>query len=169
MSAAVVVETAGDAHAKMFVQSWVPYHLAKQFREPTWTYRLFPWDRIIAASYMASFAARVEGSCEGFLAIQRAPDVFKVAFLAAAPWNYGEHKAHRGIGSGLLAYAVQLADNEGFAEIRLSATPEAETFYERIGWVRTGKRDYEDLPIFSLPLDHVPMFLAKYPPLPKKG
>ena len=164
----VVIQAASAANVQNFVQVWVPFHLYKAVTDTTWNYRLFPWDKIIPT--ITTFAANAGAQTEGLLAIERLPNAtkLKVRFLSTAPWNYGSQKQRVGIGSGLLAYAVHLAKAGGFSGAELSSTPESETFYERMGWRKTGQRDQEQLNIFELDSDQVDGFLVRHPPLPFK-
>lgn len=170
----VVIQAAGPADVQSFVNVWVPFHLIRRMTDTAWNYRIFPWDRIVAKANadlnMTVFAAKVGNQIEGLLAIERVRNAskLKVAFLSTAPWNYGPQKQRAGIGSGLLAYAVHLAREGGFAGAELSSTPESESFYERMGWRRTGRRDQEQLNIFELHPDHVDGFLARHPTFPTK-
>lgn len=170
----VLIQAAGPDDVHSFVNVWVPFDLIKKLTDTTWNYRKFPLDQIIALGMsdptIATFAAKAGAHTEGLLAIERVRNAtkLKVAFLATAPWNYGQQKQRSGIGSGLLAYAVQLSKDGGFAGVELSSTPESETFYERMGWRRTGRRDHEQLNIFELHPDHVDGFLARHPTFPFK-
>jgi len=59
-----------------------------------------------------------------------------IDFLEAAPWNRPEHvqsPSYRGVGSVLIATAIQLSLDEGFkGRIGLHSLPQSEDFYRKI-------------------------------------
>lgn len=150
-----------------FREMWVPYALYLKGSEREFGYRLFTWDEILVREAYTCWAASCDGSLtDGLLALRAAEGMMKVEFLATAPWNFGKDPLTRGVGVGLLAFAVTQSIAEGFGGVLLlSSTPESESFYEHVGFSRTGERDHEDLAVFVLEAANVERFLATRQPL----
>lgn len=160
----LVLSRTSDADVESFVNSWTPYYFARLFKEPDWTYRLFPWERIVGHPGMDSFAARSNSRTEGLIALRNDADALKIEFLSTAPWNHGRGKVRQGVGSALLGFAAQVSMARGYAgAIVLSSTPESEGFYARMGFAPTGTRDGEDLVIFHLAPDRASRLLVTVP------
>jgi len=157
------------AHIAIFRDTWVTFHLAKRIFDRGWTYRLFPWDQIIVHPLYATFGALdAAGSVEGMVSFLTNPPqrYLYVAFLAAAPWNHGPSRQRRGVGAGLLGFAVQQSTKEGYGgALVLSSTPESESFYEKLNFERSGDLDDEGLSIFRLSPNDAAKLTKKYPPL----
>jgi hypothetical protein len=63
-----------------------------------------------------------------------------IEYLEAAPWNRGTDQELKGIGTVLMAAAIQLSINEGnHGRIGLHSLPQADTFYkDRCGMIDIG-------------------------------
>jgi hypothetical protein len=165
----LVVVEAGADHVRQFQEDWTLFFISKMVLDPTWTYRMFEWDKIIP---LAPTAAAVDpaGKLEGLIAVDTVPAFLKVAFLSTAPWNHGNGKRRKGVGPALLSWAIYVSKRAGLGgALTLSSTPESETFYEQRGFVRTGAYDRENLAIFQLPANRSEKFLATNPTIPTLG
>lgn len=83
-------------------------------------------------------------TCTCRLPDQAGKPLVYVEFVEAAPWNrtqLGRVSQFRGVGSVLIAAAVNLSDQEGFnGRIGLHALPQADSFYrDKIGMTELGQ------------------------------
>lgn len=165
------VVPADASHAGIFRTTWVSYYLVKSAFDRAWAYRLFPWESILAHPMYQTFAViDPSDELEGMIALSKnspfASSALHVAFLSSAPWNYGEGRRRKGVGTGLVGFAVNRSMGAGFGgAVILSSTPESETFYERLQFDRTGRVDEEGLAIFQLSIDRAKALIEKYAPL----
>lgn len=152
----LTVITADASHANDFRTRWAGFAAVQKIKEPSWNYRLFPWDQIIAAPALYTVAALDDANgVEGFMAIRRIPSLtpprVKIDFLATAPWNYGRGKLRSGVGPALLNFAITVSDHLGYqGALTLSSLPASESFYDQRSFRRTGQVDHEGLVVFEL-------------------
>ena len=166
----VVLEAATGVHSRAFIDMWVPMFMVRKSRDKTWTYRLFQWHQILQHPGLKSYAA-VDGqrTLEGLLATSAQPPYLKVDFVATAPWNHGEPKRRKGVGSGLIGAAIMLSKEMGLGGVLiLASTPESETYYEHMGFERTGERDQEGLAVFRLTPERAEKIIQAYPVIPMR-
>lgn len=156
-------------HQRQVVDEWAPVWAINRLLDTSWTYRLFPWEAILAYPGYLCMAAVLDDVVEGLLAISINNDILKVEFVAAAPWNFGPDRKVSGVGSGLLAVAVQIARDSRCKSVILSSTPESETFYEHVKFTRTGAIDREGLAVFELTSSDFAQLLARYSPIPMQA
>jgi hypothetical protein len=163
----LILEPSGHDHVRQVVDLWFAFYSNKVLTDSNWTWRWFPWDRIIQHNgYATVGAVDASGQLEGLLSYTSQPTHIKVEFLATAPWNFGKAGLRKGVGSALLSNAIELSFLAGRGgALSLSSTPESETFYEHHDFVRTGQVDHEQLAIFDLPSSRASNFVDKYPPV----
>lgn len=116
-----------------------------------------------------AFAVVCAGDTQGLMAVvasaaahpTRLPDdkgrtglgLVYIEFLEAAPWNRPEHvqqPKYRGVGSVLIATAIQLSLDEGFkGRIGLHSLPQSEEFYRDVVKMRDfgADMDYRPIPL----------------------
>ena len=82
--------------------------------------------------------AEVTGVTAGFLGLDRRAGVWHLEHLWLLPAFIGQ-----GLGRGLFAAAVRLAGAEGATELQIRSDPHAESFYLKMGAVRTGLEVYQ--------------------------
>lgn len=108
--------------------------------------RLSDPSSVAAADYLPYIARgrlwvwEERGSLLGFAAVDTASSLLWALFVDPAA-------AGRGIGTALLAHAVEEARATGLTELRLSTAPgtSAERLYRRTGWQETGRHPSGDL------------------------
>lgn len=87
-----------------------------------------------------SFAIECSGMTQGLMIVntmqrcrisqQANKHLVYVEYLEAAPWNRGPQQTHKGIGTVLMAAAIQLSIDEGnHGRIGLHSLPQADSFY----------------------------------------
>lgn len=87
---------------------------------------------------------------------QKGKPLVYVEFVEAAPWNrtqLGSVSEFRGVGSILIAAAVNLSDKEGFGgRVGLHSLPQADAFYrDKIGMTELGQdSDHHNLRYFEM-------------------
>lgn len=119
------------------------------------------WDDLIKSfdSNQDSYIlfCKSDNEFEGILLGKRSfydPDyIFEIKYLAIAPWNriIQSPRKFKNIGTILLAIAGQ----ENFSKFQckkiiLSSLPQSESYYNKIGFISTGKFDKEGLKIFEM-------------------
>lgn len=167
----LVMACADGSHIDTFRTTWVPYFLVKSSFDSAWTYQLFPWERIVVLPcYETHVAIDDGGGVEGIIAFGIGPlavtGELVISFLATAPWNYGEGRLRRQVGTGLVGFAIEKSKTAGNGgALTLSSTRDSETFYERLQFDRTGQHDREGLAIFKLAPQKAEAFLKKNTPL----
>jgi GNAT superfamily N-acetyltransferase len=162
----VHLERAGANHVKTFLATWAPLAMVRRMKDRAWTYRMFPWHVIIPHPGYTAYAAvgADDGVLEGLIAVTPQAGYLKIEFLSTAPWNYGEPRRRRGVGTGMVGAAILLSQAQGFQGVLLLAsTPESEVFYERLGFERTGARDHEGLSVFRLTKERGDKLLQSHP------
>lgn len=111
-----------------------------------------------------SFAIECDGETQGLMIVDlvktcRSPHVKNkplvyVDYLEAAPWNRESLTVprFRGVGSVMLAAAIQLSRDEGFAgRIGLHSLPQSESWYAKRGMSDFGRDpSYQDLKYFEM-------------------
>jgi len=136
-------------------------------RDPKgFTWRIFPWDILIASQAVLTYAViDASGQLEGLMSLTRTTQAVKVEYVATAPWNFGPTKQRKGVGPSMLAFAsnTSAALKLGGALV-LSSTPESETFYDTHGVVHRTQMD-RGLKVYELPAAAAPAFVQKYRPI----
>ena len=130
------------------------------------------WDEYILmadlfSDQLACFILIVDGEAQGLMLLETEHrndvgerDIHGLR-LSAAPWNRGPNRRYKGIGTTLLARAVRLSVQMGYAgRFWLEALPGAENFYRYLGLVELpGRDDLTDLKRFKLDADAARNFL----------
>ncbi len=139
----------------VYVQRWVPSYIERSVKNPSFSYSIFDWEKILKISFLVGspfrcYGAYTEAGLEGLLCLSNFERV-KVEFIATAPWNYYTDGRMRRIGSGLLFFVVRNSmyfGQEG--RFVLNAVPDAEAFYKGIGMVRTGRQNKAGLEEYEM-------------------
>ena len=84
------------------------------------------------------WVAEAEGATAGFLGLDRRAGAWHFEHLWLRPAFIGQ-----GLGRGLFAEAVRLARAAGASELQIRSDPHAESFYLKMGAVRTGLEVYQ--------------------------
>jgi len=153
--------------AHLFVQTWVGDVIVRCMKNPHFAYTIFPWDRIIRASFIVGathtcFAAYTDTRLDGLLSLTKSQTI-RIDFIATAPWNYYVGGKMRGIGAGLVFYTIHVSRHSGFeGEFFLYAVPDAERYYSGIGMVPTGKANQADLKEFRMPKAQASAFASSF-------
>ena len=98
-------------------------------------------DLTITPGYIGSSpvaVAEVEGAAVGFIGLVHTDGQWDLEHLWVLPAWHG-----RGLGRALFAEAVRLARAAGATELCIKSDPNAESFYLKMGAVRTGHEVYE--------------------------
>jgi GNAT superfamily N-acetyltransferase len=85
-----------------------------------------------------SWVASVEETPVGFYTLEERRGTAWLENLWVTPAYIG-----KGVGKALFLHAVQLARQRGFQTLQLEADPNAVGFYEKMGMIRIGERQYE--------------------------
>lgn len=85
-----------------------------------------------------SWAAVVDGNPVGFYTLEEKRGIAWLENLWVTP-----HQIGQGVGKALFLHAVQLARQRGYQMLQLESDPNAVGFYEKMGMVKIGERQYE--------------------------
>lgn len=119
-------------------QHWKPFSASKVTQHTHWDWR----KKLAYYSQLAyqSFAIECMGMTQGLMIVntmQRArissqanQHLVYVEYLESAPWNRGATPKLKGIGTVMMAAAIQLSIDEGYrGRIGLHSLPQADSFY----------------------------------------
>ena len=139
-------------HLDDFEQLWKPLRSTQSEQHGHWD-----WRRKVAAFAgqlsFQSFAIEYSDETQGLMIVNKTKrcrlpgqankHLVYVDYLEAAPWNRGRvegHPSYRGIGTVLVAAAIQLSMEEGnHGRVGLHSLPQADTFYrDRCGMTDLG-------------------------------
>lgn len=140
---------------------WKPIKDRRRQQHRHWDWRAKLAD---AAGYLfyQGFAVVAEGKTQGLMMVDRSKtaripvqqgkDLVYIAFLETAPWNLGQQRLYRGVGTALLAAAIQCSLDDGFrGRIGLHSLPQSEDFYRKCSMTEFDRDpDYEDLIYFEM-------------------
>lgn len=138
-----------DKHLDHHEQYWRPQIASQSEQHGHWDWRGKMADYSQQLSYQ-SFALECSGLTQGLMIVStikrcRIPSqanrhLVYVEYLEAAPWNRGNSPQFKGVGSVLMAAAIQLSIDEGnHGRIGLHSLPQADTFYrDRCGMTDLG-------------------------------
>lgn len=130
-------------------QHWKPLIALQATQHGHWDWRKKMSHYSAQLSYQ-SFAIECLGQTQGLMIVNtmkrcRIPSqanqhLVYIEYLEAAPWNRGETPIHKGIGTVLVAAAIQLSIDEGNqGRIGLHSLPQADSFYrDRCGMTDLG-------------------------------
>lgn len=130
-------------------QHWKPLIASQATEHGHWDWRKKVSYYSAQLSYQ-SFAIECSGMTQGLMIVntmkrgriqlQANKHLVYVEYLEAAPWNRGSTPTHKGIGTVLVAAAVQLSIDEGNkGRIGLHSLPQADSFYrDRCGMTDLG-------------------------------
>ena len=79
------------------------------------------------------WVAEDDGRVVGMCALERGDAAWTLEHVWVDPESMG-----RGVGQALVTHALQHATTAAPMDVHVVADPHATTFYERLGWVRTG-------------------------------
>lgn len=111
------------------------------------------------------FALECDGATQGLMIVdtatmfcqvegQKGKPLVYVHYVSTAPWNLPsvtDRPIYAGVGSVLIAVAVQLSIDEEFqGRVGLQALPQAVEFYRRLGFSHIGESGKPPLPYFEL-------------------
>jgi hypothetical protein len=186
--AASLVDGVTEAHLEDVVRLWQPARdrglesLKRRGESRQSVAQSSHWDwrqklaRISGLLAYRSFAVECEGVTQGLMIattaeVCRHPEqslrpLVYVDYLETAPWNQGalsDAPRFTGVGSVLLAAAVQLSVWEGFqGRLGLHSLPQSESFYQRLGMFDMGfDNDKEGLRYFEFLSDGAEEFLKR--------
>lgn len=130
-------------------QHWKPLIAAQANQHSHWDWRRKVSHYSTQLGYQ-SFAIECSGKTQGLMIVntmkrgrlqsQANKHLVYVEYLEAAPWNRGSTPIHKGIGTVLIAAAIQLSIDEGnHGRIGLHSLPQADSFYrDRCGMTDPG-------------------------------
>ncbi len=148
-------------HLDQHEQFWKPLIAARSEEHGHWDWRRKMRQYKGQLGYQ-SFSVECEERLQGLmlvntlqrcrLASQASQHMVYVEYLEAAPWNRPLGTAqpvYKGVGTILLAAAIQLSRDEGFrGRIGLHSLPQADAFYRHCGMTDTGPdEDYPSYPL----------------------
>ena len=96
------------------------------------------------------WVAELGGETAGFFGLRRADNLWHLEHLWLRPAWIG-----KGLGRALFAEAVRQARSAGAAELQIRSDPQAESFYLKMGAVRTGLEVYQLLGKFPREVPHL--------------
>lgn len=134
-----------ERHLQDFEQKWKRHSGTAREEHGHWDWRK-KIARVTGQLSFRSFALECSGETQGLMLVDtmkrcRLPQqankhLVYVDFLEAAPWNRGSVTSsprYRGVGSVLVAAAIQLSMEEGnHGRIGLHSLPQAETLYQQV-------------------------------------
>ncbi|MFM7161474.1 MAG: GNAT family N-acetyltransferase [Planctomycetaceae bacterium] len=138
-----------DNHLEDHEQYWKPLLAAQLVEHGHWNWRRKMEYYASQLSYQ-SFALEYSGRTQGLMIVNttrrcRIPTqanrhLVYVEYLEAAPWNRGSTPLLKGVGTVLIAAAIQLSRDEGnHGRIGLHSLPQADAFYrDRCGMTDLG-------------------------------
>ena len=138
-----------DKHLDDHEQHWKPLLASQAVQHGHWDWRKKMGHYSSQLSYQ-SFAIECSGMTQGLMIVntmkrcristQANKHLVYVEYLEAAPWNRGSNQTHKGIGTVLMAAAIQLSIDEGnHGRIGLHSLPQADSFYrDRCGMTDLG-------------------------------
>ena len=138
-----------DKHLYDHEQHWKPLVASQTVQHGHWDWRKKMGHYSSQLSYQ-SFAIECSGMTQGLMIVntmkrcristQANKHLVYVEYLEAAPWNRGPNQTHKGIGTVLMAAAIQLSIDEGnHGRIGLHSLPQADSFYrDRCGMTDLG-------------------------------
>ena len=138
-------------HLDQHEQHWKPMIAAQNVQHGHWDWRDKMATYAQQLSYQ-SFAIECAGMAQGLMIVnttkrchissQANKHLVYVEYLEAAPWNRSTNPSgptHKGIGTVLMAAAIQLSMDEGnHGRIGLHSLPQADTYYSRCGMTDLG-------------------------------
>ena len=149
-------------------QHWKPLIASQETQHGHWDWRKKMAYYSAKLSYQ-SFAIECLGKTQGLMIVntmkrglipsQANKHLVYVEYLEAAPWNRGSTPTHKGIGTVLMAAAIQLSIDEGNeGRIGLHSLPQADSFYrDRCGMTDLGP----DVSYHPVPLRYFEMTEAQ--------
>ncbi len=130
-------------------QQWQPLTASQETQHGHWDWRRKMAYYSAQLCYQ-SFAIECSGTTQGLMIVntmergrirsQANKHLVYVEYLEAAPWNRGSNPTYKGIGTVLIAAAIQLSIEEGNrGRIGLHSLPQADSFYrDRCGMTDLG-------------------------------